>query len=44
MALTGLFLVLFLFVHLAGNLQLLDMSPEGQLRFIAYSQFMTTFP
>lgn len=44
MALTGLFLVLFLFVHLAGNLQLLDMSPEGQLRFNAYSQFMTTFP
>lgn len=44
MALTGLFLVLFLFAHLAGNLQLLDMSPEGQLKFNAYAKFMTTFP
>ncbi len=43
MALTGLFLVLFLFTHLAGNLQLLDMSPDGQLRFNAYARFMTTF-
>ncbi len=44
MALTGLFLCLFLVVHLAGNLTLLDISPEGQLRFNAYSHFMTTFP
>lgn len=44
MALTGLFLVIFLFAHLAGNLQLLDMSPEGQLKFNAYAKFMTTFP
>ncbi|MBL7963854.1 MAG: succinate dehydrogenase cytochrome b subunit [Flavobacteriales bacterium] len=44
MALTGLFLVLFLFAHLAGNLQLLDMSPEGQLKFNAYAKFMTSFP
>lgn len=44
MALTGLFLVIFLLAHLAGNLQLLDMSPEGQLKFNAYAKFMTTFP
>jgi len=44
MALTGLFLVTFLIAHLAGNLQLLDMSPEGQLKFNAYAKFMTTFP
>lgn len=44
MALTGLFLVLFLITHLAGNLQLLDMSPDGQLQFNAYAKFMTTFP
>jgi len=44
MALTGLFLVVFLITHLAGNLQLLDMSPEGQLKFNAYAKFMTTFP
>lgn len=44
MALTGLFLVVFLITHLAGNLQLLDMSPEGQLKFNAYARFMTTFP
>lgn len=44
MALTGLFLIVFLITHLAGNLQLLDMSPEGQLKFNAYAKFMTTFP
>lgn len=44
MALTGLFLSVFLIAHLAGNLQLLDMSPEGQLKFNAYAKFMTTFP
>lgn len=44
MALTGLFLVTFLVAHLAGNLQLLDMSPDGQLKFNAYAKFMTSFP
>jgi len=44
MALTGLFLSLFLVTHLAGNLQLLDSSLEGQLKFNAYAKFMTTFP
>ncbi|MCB0791523.1 MAG: succinate dehydrogenase cytochrome b subunit [Flavobacteriales bacterium] len=44
MALTGLFLCLFLVVHLAGNLQLLDASPEGRLKFNAYAEFMTSFP
>lgn len=44
MALTGLFLCVFLITHLAGNLQLMDMSPEGQLKFNAYAKFMTTFP
>jgi len=44
MALTGLFLVTFLIAHLAGNLQLLDMSPEGQRKFNEYARFMTTFP
>ena len=44
MALTGLFLCIFLIAHLAGNLQLLDMSPEGQLKFNEYARFMTTFP
>ncbi|MCC6577268.1 MAG: succinate dehydrogenase cytochrome b subunit [Flavobacteriales bacterium] len=44
MALTGLFLCVFLLVHLAGNLQLLDASPEGRLKFNAYAKFMTTFP
>ncbi len=41
MSLTGLFLCLFLVVHLAGNLQLLWGSQEG---FNEYSTFMTTFP
>ena len=44
MALTGLFLCVFLIAHLAGNLQLLDASPEGQLKFNAYAKFMTSFP
>ena len=42
MALTGLFLILFLVVHLIGNLQLLK-SDEGQ-SFNIYAQFMTTNP
>lgn len=44
MALTGLFLITFLIVHLLGNLQLLDLSEEGQMKFNAYAKFMTTFP
>jgi succinate dehydrogenase / fumarate reductase cytochrome b subunit len=41
MALTGLFLCLFLVVHLAGNLQLIWGTQEG---FNEYSKFMTSFP
>jgi succinate dehydrogenase / fumarate reductase cytochrome b subunit len=43
MALTGLFLTTFLFVHLAGNLILLK-GQAGALDFNAYAKFMTTFP
>jgi succinate dehydrogenase / fumarate reductase, cytochrome b subunit len=42
MALTGLFLVLFLAVHLAGNLQLLK--ADGGRSFNVYAEFMTTNP
>ncbi len=42
MALTGLFLILFLAVHLTGNLQLLY-SDDGYA-FNKYARFMTTFP
>jgi succinate dehydrogenase / fumarate reductase cytochrome b subunit len=42
MALTGLFLILFLLVHLIGNLQLLH-SDEGQA-FNTYAHFMTSNP
>jgi len=42
MALTGLFLILFLVVHLIGNLQLLK-SDQGQ-SFNVYAQFMTSNP
>ncbi|MCS7035967.1 MAG: succinate dehydrogenase cytochrome b subunit [Saprospiraceae bacterium] len=42
MALTGLFLILFLFVHLAGNLQLLKQ--DGGEAFNTYAHFMTTNP
>lgn len=42
MALTGLFLIIFLVVHLAGNFQLLH-SDEGQA-FNIYAQFMTSNP
>lgn len=42
MALTGLFLCLFLTGHLAGNLQLL--MPDSQLQFNQYALFMTTNP
>ncbi len=44
MALTGLFLILFLLIHLAGNLQLMDLSEDGRLAFNEYTLFMTTFP
>ena len=44
MALTGLFLCSFLLIHLIGNLQLLDLSPEGGVQFNEYAEFMTTFP
>ncbi len=42
MALTGLFLILFLVVHLAGNLQLLQ--DDGGKAFNVYAYFMTTNP
>jgi succinate dehydrogenase / fumarate reductase, cytochrome b subunit len=42
MALTGLFLILFLVVHLAGNLQLLQ--DDGGRAFNVYAYFMTTNP
>ena len=42
MALTGLFLILFLAVHLAGNLQLMK-SDEGRA-FNTYAHFMTSNP
>ncbi len=42
MALTGLFLITFLIVHLAGNFQLL--SNDGGEAFNVYAKFMTTNP
>jgi succinate dehydrogenase / fumarate reductase cytochrome b subunit len=42
MSLTGLFLILFLIVHLAGNLQLLK--DDGGQAFNLYAKFMTTNP
>lgn len=42
MALTGLFLILFLAVHLAGNLQLLK--SDGGRSFNIYAEFMSTNP
>ena len=42
MALTGLFLILFLVVHLAGNLQLLK--SDGGKAFNTYAHFMTSNP
>jgi succinate dehydrogenase / fumarate reductase cytochrome b subunit len=44
MALTGLFLCLFLVGHLLGNLQLFIPGEEGRLQFNAYAHFMTHFP
>lgn len=42
MSLTGLFLILFLVVHLAGNLQLL--ADDGGEAFNRYTKFMTSNP
>ncbi len=42
MALTGLFLITFLIVHLIGNLQLLH--DDGGQAFNVYAKFMTTNP
>lgn len=44
MALTGLFLISFLLIHLIGNLQLMDMSQAGREQFNEYAKFMTSFP
>ena len=44
MALTGLFLCLFLTGHLLGNLQLLSSSEDAALHFNQYALFMTTNP
>lgn len=44
MALTGLFLCLFLTGHLLGNLQLLSGSKDAALHFNQYALFMTTNP
>lgn len=44
MAFTGLFLILFLIGHLAGNLQLLIPGYAGRLEFNRYAVFMTTNP
>lgn len=44
MAFTGLFLILFLTGHLAGNLQLFIAGYAGQLQFNEYAVFMTTNP
>lgn len=42
MSLTGLFLIIFLVIHLAGNLQLL--AGDGGEKFNVYAKFMTTNP
>ena len=42
MSLTGLFLIIFLVVHLAGNLQLLK--DDGGMAFNIYAKFMTSNP
>lgn len=44
MALTGLFLCLFLVGHLIGNLQLLKAGEEGRQAFNEYAYFMTHNP
>jgi succinate dehydrogenase / fumarate reductase cytochrome b subunit len=44
MSLTGLFLILFLITHLAGNLVLLQAPEIAAPAFNEYTEFMTTFP
>lgn len=44
MALTGLFLCVFLVGHLAGNLQLFISGEAGKLQFNEYARFMTSNP
>lgn len=44
MSLTGLFLVLFLVIHLLGNLQLLMPAEKAQESFNLYSEFMANNP
>jgi len=44
MAITGLFLILFLIVHLAGNFQLLLTQERAEIQFNIYSKFMTSNP
>lgn len=44
MALTGLFLCLFLVGHLVGNLQLFIPGEAGRLQFNEYAKFMTSNP
>lgn len=44
MALTGLFLCLFLVGHLLGNLQLMASGLEARTAFNEYALFMTSFP
>lgn len=44
MALTGLFLCVFLIGHLVGNLQLLLPEETGRLQFNEYAKFMTSNP
>jgi succinate dehydrogenase / fumarate reductase cytochrome b subunit len=44
MALTGLFLCLFLVGHLLGNIQLFMSGYDGALQFNKYAYFMTTNP
>src|SRR5690554_7334214 len=41
MALTGLFVSIFLVIHLAGNLQLLMPESEAKLQYNAYSQLLS---
>jgi succinate dehydrogenase / fumarate reductase cytochrome b subunit len=42
MSLTGLFLILFLVIHLIGNLAIF--SDDGGLAFNSYAVFMSSFP
>ncbi|MGD1892957.1 MAG: succinate dehydrogenase cytochrome b subunit [Cyclobacteriaceae bacterium] len=44
MALPGLFLIIFLIVHLAGNFQLLLPEEQAEIQFNLYSKFMTGNP